>query len=63
MSWYHLPDLIQRYGDIVPVADQLFVEDGPFITCAGGLAALDLGAWMIERHLGPGTRRRACISW
>jgi transcriptional regulator GlxA family with amidase domain len=59
VSWYHFPDLIERYGDIVPVADQLFVEDGPFITCAGGLAALDLGAWMIERHLGPGHTQKS----
>ncbi len=59
VSWYHLPDLIDRYGDMVPVADQLFVEDGPFITCAGGLAALDLGAWMVERHLGPGRAQKS----
>jgi putative intracellular protease/amidase len=39
VSWYHLPDLIERYGDVEPVADRLFVEDGKFITCAGGLAA------------------------
>lgn len=59
VSWYHLPDLLERYGDIVPVADQLFVEDGKFITCAGGLAALDLGAWMVERHLGPGRAQKS----
>jgi transcriptional regulator GlxA family with amidase domain len=59
VSWYHFPDLIERYGDIVPVADQLFVEDGKFITCAGGLAALDLGAWMVERHLGPGRAQKS----
>jgi len=53
VSWYHFPDLVARYGDVIPIADQLFVEDGQFITCAGGLAALDLGAWMVERHLGP----------
>jgi transcriptional regulator GlxA family with amidase domain len=59
VSWYHFPDLIERYGDIVPIADQLFVEDGKFITCAGGLAALDLGAWMVERHLGPGHAQKS----
>jgi transcriptional regulator GlxA family with amidase domain len=59
VSWYHFPDLIERYQDIIPVADQLFVEDGPFITCAGGLAALDLGAWMVERHLGPGRAQKS----
>jgi transcriptional regulator GlxA family with amidase domain len=59
VSWYHFPDLIERYTDIVPVADQLFVEDGKFITCAGGLAALDLAAWMVERHLGPGRAQKS----
>jgi transcriptional regulator GlxA family with amidase domain len=59
VSWYHFPDLIERYGDIIPVADQLFVEDDKFITCAGGLAALDLGAWMVERHLGPGRAQKS----
>jgi len=54
VSWYHFTDLIERYGDVIPVADQLFVEDGPFITCAGGLASMDFGAWLVERHLGPG---------
>ena len=59
VSWYHFPDLIERYADVIPVADQLFVEDGQFITCAGGLAALDLGAWMVERHLGPGRAQKS----
>ncbi len=59
VSWYHLPDLLERYGDIVPIADQLFVVDGQFITCAGGLAALDLGAWIVERHLGPGRAQKS----
>lgn len=59
VSWYHFPDLIERYTDIVPVADQLFIEDGKFITCAGGLAALDLAAWIVERHLGPGRAQKS----
>lgn len=58
VSWYHLFDLIERHVDVIPVADQLFVQDGNFITCAGGLAALDLGAWMVERHLGPGRAQK-----
>ncbi|MEH3143892.1 MAG: GlxA family transcriptional regulator [Methylobacterium frigidaeris] len=59
VSWYHFTDLIERCEDVVPVADQLFVEDGPFITCAGGLASLDLGAWMVDRHLGPGHSQKS----
>src|SRR5258708_39542316 len=59
VSWYHFPDLIERYGDIIPIADQLFVEDGKFMTCAVGLAALDLGAWMDDRHLGPARAQKS----
>jgi len=58
VSWYHFFDLLERHNDVIPVADQLFVQDGNFITCAGGLAALDLGAWMVERHLGPGRAQK-----
>jgi transcriptional regulator GlxA family with amidase domain len=59
VSWYHFSDLVERYNDVIPVADQLFVEDGKFITCAGGMAALDLGAWIVERHLGPGRAQKS----
>lgn len=58
VSWYHFFDLLERHSDVVPIADQLFIQDGNFITCAGGLAALDLGAWMVERHLGPGRAQK-----
>lgn len=58
VSWYHFFDLLERHSDVIPVADQLFIRDGNFITCAGGLAALDLGAWMVERHLGPGRAQK-----
>ncbi|MET4608376.1 transcriptional regulator GlxA family with amidase domain [Bradyrhizobium sp. JR4.1] len=58
VSWYHFTDFVERYADITPVANQLFIEDGKFITCAGGLAALDLAAWIVERHLGPGRAQK-----
>jgi len=59
VSWYHFSDLVERYSDVIPIADQLFVEDGRFITCAGGMSGLDLGAWMVERHLGPGRAQKS----
>jgi len=52
ISWYHHADLVQRYPDIEPVADQLFLDDGNRLTCAGGVASADLAAYLIERHLG-----------
>lgn len=52
VSWFHSHDLAARFPDVTPVADRLFVVDGDRITCSGGIAAADLAAWMIERHLG-----------
>ena len=52
VSWFHYQDLLEAFPDVQPVADQLFIVDGDRITCAGGLGAADLAAWLIERHLG-----------
>lgn len=52
VSWYHYHDLVERFPEVTPVADQLFVVDRNRITCAGGMAAADLAAWLVERHCG-----------
>ena len=52
VSWYHYWDLKNTFPDVTPVADRLFVVDGPRITCAGGTGAVDLAAWIVTRHLG-----------
>lgn len=52
VSWFHYQDMIAEFPHIRPVADKLFVSDGDRITCAGGIAAIDLAAYLIERHLG-----------
>ncbi|GED21378.1 GlxA family transcriptional regulator [Halomonas halmophila] len=52
VSWYHHGDLTRRFPDIEPVADRLFIDDGNRLTCAGGTAAADLAAYLVERHLG-----------
>ena len=52
VSWYHYPDLIERFPDVTPVADRLWVREGRIATCAGGLAAVDLAASLIQERLG-----------
>jgi transcriptional regulator GlxA family with amidase domain len=52
VSWYHYQNLIEEFPDVIPVADQLFVVDGRYITCAGGAVAIDLAHWIIARHIG-----------
>ena len=59
VSWFHYNDLVGEFPEVIPVADQLFVVDGKFITCAGGVGAVDLAGWMIERHLGPGWAQKS----
>jgi transcriptional regulator GlxA family with amidase domain len=52
VSWFHYKDLLDEFTGVIPVADQLYVDDGDRITCAGGAVAADLAASIIERHLG-----------
>ena len=59
VSWFHYKDLTDRYTNVTPIADQLFVDDGDRITCAGGAVAADLAAYIIERHLG---QNWACLN-
>lgn len=59
VSWYHYWDLKKAFPDVMPVADRLFVVDGPRITCAGGTGAVDLAAWIVERHLGKAVADKA----
>ena len=59
VSWFHHTDLTDRYAHVMPIADQLFVDDGDRITCAGGAVAADLAAYIIERHLGQSWARKS----
>lgn len=52
VSWFHVDDFRRAFPDVKPVADRVFVVDQGRITCAGGAGALDVAAWIIERHLG-----------
>ncbi len=52
VSWFHYSDFRLEFPDGVPVADRLFIVDRDRITCAGGSGVVDLGAYLVERHLG-----------
>lgn len=58
VSWFHHAEFADEFPSVTPVATQLFVVDGNVVTCAGGTGAIDVGAWMIERHLGHGVARK-----
>ena len=39
---HHRKEFITRYPDSLPVVNEIYVKDGPFFTCPGGTAAIDL---------------------
>jgi transcriptional regulator GlxA family with amidase domain len=42
----------QLYPEVIPVSDQPVVSDGSFITCAGGLASINLAMQLVTKHCG-----------
>lgn len=59
VSWYHFRDFAEEFPDLVPVAEQLYIEDRDRITCSGGAGVVDLAAHLIERHLGQAAAQKA----
>lgn len=59
VSWFHHAAFRAAYPHVAVSGTEIFVVDGPVVTCAGGTAAIDVGAWLIERQLGAATARKA----
>ena len=49
---HHRREFIDRYPDSVLVNNEIYVVDGPFITCPGGTAAIDLAVDILCDHCG-----------
>ena len=54
----HVNEFADRFPDIIPVIDELFVIDLNRITCAGGTAAIDLAISILINHLGEAQARK-----
>jgi len=50
--WRMANELASRFPKLRVTSNSLFVRDGPFYTCAGGSAALDLSLSLIEEDYG-----------
>lgn len=59
VSWFHHAAFREAHPDIAVSGTDIFIVDGPVVTCAGGTGAIDVGAWLVERHLGAATARKA----
>ncbi|EAU40366.1 transcriptional regulator, AraC family, putative [Fulvimarina pelagi HTCC2506] len=51
VSWFHAEDFAAEFPDQMPDAEQLFIDDGNRITCAGGGGVADLAAYLVSRHI------------
>ena len=59
VSWFHYKDLQDRFPQIRPAADRLWIRDGRVYTCAGGFAVADLAASLVQRHVGAGIAQKS----
>ena len=48
----HRQDLIKLFPDVIPVTEDVYVEDDGLFTCPGGVASIDLAVEIITRHCG-----------
>ncbi|MBY6187282.1 helix-turn-helix domain-containing protein [Marinobacter hydrocarbonoclasticus] len=53
LHWRHQQEFHAAYPEIRIETDSLYHMDGKRISCAGGSAAIDLAAALLERHCGP----------
>lgn len=49
---HHRQQLIERYADVTPVVNEMYVHDEQLITCPGGTAAIDLAVEILSEHCG-----------
>jgi transcriptional regulator GlxA family with amidase domain len=52
VHWRFAKDVAQTFPKLRVVSDRLFVKDGQFYTCAGGMSAVDLSLSLIEEDYG-----------
>jgi transcriptional regulator GlxA family with amidase domain len=49
-DWYRGSDRETRFAEVQQMSGINLVVSGRRVSCAGGLAALELGSWLLERH-------------
>ena len=59
VSWFHYQDLQDRFPQIRPAADRLWIRHGRVYTCAGGFAVADMAASLVQRHVGAGVAQKS----
>ncbi len=49
-DWYRSTDRDTRFAEVQQIPGVNLMVSGRRVSCAGGLAALELGSWLLERH-------------
>ena len=49
---HHRMEFLELFPDVVPVENELYVNDGGILTCPGGTAAIDLAVEILIEHCG-----------
>lgn len=49
---HHRPEFVEKFPEVVPVENELYVSDGGILTCPGGTAAIDLAVEILIEHCG-----------
>lgn len=55
---YHIQDFQEQFPGLATAINQIFVEDGKRLTCAGGVACIDAAGRIIEKHFGAARARK-----
>lgn len=50
ISWYVHADFNNEFPDLKVSSDELFIDEGDRLTCAGGTSVVHLAAYLVERH-------------
>ena len=59
VHWNVLDTFRDAYPAVKAYSDQLFIESGTRITCAGSLGSVDLALFLLRRHCGPEKAQQA----
>ena len=59
VGWNLYRVMREEFPEVTPIGDQSFVVDRDRLTCAGGVTAAHLAAWLIEKHCGRAVSKKA----
>jgi len=59
ISWFHHEDFRALYPTLQSSSDELFIEDGDRLTCAGGTSVVHLAAYLVRSYCGEAVAEKA----